>query len=78
MRLSAEEISLMVHATGFFSKTPFYRNYFCASVHSENDHRWQVLVEYEVAELLSKPTEDLPYNTYRVTEKGIKFLKDMR
>ena len=78
MRLAAKEISLMVHATGFFSKTPFYRNYFCAGVHSEDDHRWRLLTKRGIAKLISQPTEELPYNTYKVTKKGIQFLKDMR
>ena len=78
MKLSAKEISLIAHATGFFSKTPFYRNYFCAGVHSEDDYRWHLLTECGIAELLSEPTNSLPYNTYGVTEKGIQFLKEMK
>jgi hypothetical protein len=76
IQVSLKSLELMKHACGlsYPSKTPFYRNHFCACANSENDLAWAGLVEQGLAVLLSASTDMFPYNTYAVSDVGKQWL----
>ena len=64
--VSKEELCVMIHAQGIKSKTPMFRNYFCATPESNCDYIWSSLVGKGVAVLCRVPNEIYNYNMYCV------------
>ena len=77
-KLSPREVSLMRHACGMNSKTPGYRNYFAASLDSDDDRAWAGLVTKGMARVTREPVLWWPLRVYSVTSAGRRVLERER
>jgi hypothetical protein len=69
-QLSPREASLMRHACGANSKTPYYRNYFAADPGSKDDVAWAGLVAKGMAMVMRESCRIFPNRFYSVTDLG--------
>ena len=70
------EYSLMRHACGMDSRTPYYRNYFAAEPGFKDAACWVHLVGLGLAQRGLRLNPLSPYDVYHVTDKGKAYLDE--